>query len=216
MSGQQPAAKKHEEQHATDQCGGPNRQKIEQRETEIALLRECGAYQEIRRRSDLGGKAAQQTAEGQRHQHSRRRHAGASRQPHDHRQHQHGYADIVHERRQAAGRQHNHRHQRRLIAAGHAHDVASDQIAYAGSQQALADDEHGPQGDDRLVAESGHRFGRRHQSGNGECAHHQQRHHIHAQRFGDEQHQRNHQDRDHQRDIKHQSRPCRPISRGAP
>jgi len=130
-----------------------------------------------------------------------------TRQPHHHRQHQHCHADVVHEGGQSARGEHDHGHQRGLVAAGQAQHVSPDQVAHAGSEQPLADDEHGPERNHGLVAEAGHRLGGRDQPGDGECAHHQQGDDVHAQRLGHEKDQGDDKDRDDQGDIKHQPVP---------
>jgi len=178
--GQQPAPDQHQEQHAGGQRSASHRQKVEQRETVRSLLRQGGRHQQVGRCADLGGETAQKAAEGQGHEQPRRRHAGLTRQPHHHRQHQHCHADVVHESGQSARGEHDHGHQRGLVAAGQAQHVSPDQVAHAGSEQPLADDEHGPERNHGLVAEAGHRLGGRDQPGDGERAHHQQGDDVHA------------------------------------
>ena len=204
----QVTAEQRDEQRPGDQHAPADGREVEQPEGCFAGLLQRTADQQVGRCTDHCRQPTEQAAVGQRHEQFGSRDLGSPGYLDDHRQHQRGHADVVHERREHAGCQHDdHGHCPPAGARKPEHGTPDD-VGDAGSRQAVAQNEHGPDGDDGAIGEPGHRILGRDQAGDDQRAQDKERSDVHANLLADEQHQRPAEDDQDQGDVNRQDEPA--------
>ncbi|MDX1501456.1 MAG: hypothetical protein R3325_03760 [Thermoanaerobaculia bacterium] len=202
--GQQlPPHEGHEEdprQHHRETDGG----EVEELEGGLAVRALGLGDQQVGRRADEGGQAAQEGAVGQGDQQLGGRVPGPAGDVHHHGQQQRRHPDVVHEGRHRACGDHHGEQQRHLAGAGQTHDVAPQEARHPGPLQPPAEDEDRPHRDDGGVAEAGKGLLGLQQPGERQGQQHHQRHDVHSHPLAHEEDDGAHYDGENEADLEGQ------------